>query len=455
MKSQTAILLFLISFLTFSCTDNITDIGSKIQPSSDSITVGTDIFNVSTENVFVESMYSRADSFLLGTFYNEKYGTTQADILAQLNCPIGYVYPPNSIPDSALVILYYKTWFGDSYSPLDVNIYQMNKKTFDYSGLYPTNLNPEDYTDRSIKLGQQIFTAKNASNPLANSNSVIFKLSNNFVQDFFKINSDTYSSESKFTDFFKGLFITANYGASTILNIRQIDLEYYFHYSIKKPGEDTISIVKNILTFPANKEVRQVNRFLHPDLESVKQKLEQDSTLNYISSPANIQTRVIIPLNKMKQRMEVGINNKKLVINSALLRVEATEVDEATLAIPIVSSMLLIKESAIVDFFTKNKLPSDTCAILSSYTSSLIPYSTTLYEDYYTFNLATLIANELKSNPAAPENLKMILVPVRVTSNSSGVVTAVKQQFLMSAVTVRSGKNTISPMRIKVVYSGF
>jgi len=455
MKYQQVVLLFLMSFLTFSCTDNITDIGSKIQPLSDSITVGTDIFNVSTENVYVDYMYSRADSFLLGTFYNEKYGTTQADILAQLNCPIGYVYPPNSVPDSALVVLYYRSWFGDSYSPLDINIYQMNKKTFDYSGLYPTNLNPDDYTDRSIALGQRIFSAKDATKVQSNSTSIIFKLSNNFVQDFIKINSDTYSSESKFSDFFKGLFITANYGASTILNIRQIDLEYYFHYSIKKPGEDTISIVKNVLTFPANKEVRQVNRFLHPDLESIKQKLEQDSTVNYISSPANIQTRVNIPLNKMKQRMEIGINNKKLILNNALLRVEATEVDKATLAMPIVNSMLLIKESAIDDFFTKNKLPSDTCAILASYTSSLIPYSTTLYEDYYSFNLATLIANELKSNVTAPENLKMRLIPVRVTANSSGVVTAVKQQFLMSAVTVRSGKNTTSPMRIKVVYSGF
>ena len=153
--------------------------------------------------------------------------------------------------------------------------------------------------------------------------------------------------------------------------------------------------------------------------------------------------------------MYLVINNKKLILNNALLRVEATEVDKATLAMPIVNSMLLIKESAIDDFFTKNKLPSDTCAILASYTSSLIPYSTTLYEDYYSFNLATLIANELKSNVTAPENLKMRLIPVRVTANSSGVVTAVKQQFLMSAVTVRSGKNTTSPMRIKVVYSGF
>jgi len=455
MKSQPVVLLFLMSFLTFSCTDNITDIGSKIQPLSDSITVGTDIFNVSTENVYVDYMYSRADSFLLGTFYNEKYGTTQADILAQLNCPIGYVYPPNAVPDSALVILYYKSWFGDDYSPMDVNIYQMNKKTFNYSTPYPTNLNPDDYTDRSIKLGQQIFTAKDATKTRTDSTSIIFKLSDDFVQKFSNINPDTYSSESKFTNFFNGLFITANYGAATILNIRQIDLEYYFHYTIKKTGEDTLSLVKNVLTFPANKEVRQVNRFLHPDLESIKQKLEQDSTVNYISSPANIQTRVNIPLNKMKQRMEVGINNKKLILNSALLRVEATEVDEATLAIPIVNSMLLIKESAIDDFFTKNQLPSDTSAILATYTSSLVPYSTTLYEDYYIFNLATLIANELKQNATPPENLKMRLVPVRVTTNSSGVVTAVKQQFLMSAVTVRSGKNTLSPMRIKVVYSGF
>ncbi|HEY5589443.1 MAG TPA: DUF4270 domain-containing protein [Paludibacter sp.] len=454
MKSHSIVLLFLLSLLTFSCTDNLTNLGNGIQPVSDQINVGTDTFHVSTENIFVDSMFTRQDSFLLGSFYDEKYGSTQADILAQVNCPIDFKYPPGSIADSALVVLYYRSWFGDQYSPMDVNIYEMNKKTFSYPSLYPTNLDPADYTNRSIKLGQRIFKAKDPTR--IDSTSIIFKLSSDFVNRFF--NDTYYTSSSKFIDFFKGLYITPNFGSATMLNIKQIDLEFYSHYTYTKAGADTLTKVNNVIIFPANSEVRQVNRFLHPDKALIKQKLAQRDSVNYVSSPTNIQTQVTLPLNRMKQRMDVGINNKKLTLNSALLRVEATEVDEATLAQPIVSYMMLIKESAVDRFFNKNELPSDTCAIRGTYTTSQIG-TTGVYENYYTFDVASLVANELKiakennTNPA--ENLKMRLVPVRVAFNSSSVLTSVKQQFLMSAVTIRSGKNTKSPMRIKVVYSGF
>jgi len=463
MKSYPIYLLILLSFLTFSCTDNLNDLGVGIQPTSDAIKIATDTFHLNSENVFVDYMIARQDSFLLGTFYDTKYGSTQADILAQVNCPVGFKFPPNSVPDSALVVLYYKTWFGDNFSPMDVNIYEMNKGTFQYSNQYKSNLDPAAYTDRSILMAHRIFTAKEASKTKTDSTSVIFKLSNSFVNRFFPdLTKPYYTSESDFTNnFFKGMYITANYGTSTMLNIRQMDLEYYYHYTYNKNGKDTI--VTSEITFPANQEVRQVNRFLHPDATAINLLLNQKEEVNYISSPANIQTRVNVPLNKIQKRLEAGIGTKKLVMNSAIINVEATEIDSSALAVPLANYMLLIKESAIDDFFGKNELPSDTCAILGKFTATL-DSNTGLYTYTYPFNLAKLIANEIKiaknNNTEAAENLKMRLIPVSVTSttnSSTGAVTltAVKQQHLMNAVTIKSGKNKTSPMRINTVYSWF
>lgn len=448
MKSQPFVLLVLVALFAFSCADDLTDIGTGIQPKSDEIILRTDTFHVSTENVFVDYMFSRQDSFLLGTFYNEKYGSTQADILAQVICPVNFKYPPNSSPDSALVRLYYRSWFGDNYSPLDVNIYEMNKKTFQYSTPYPSNLDPNEYTDRSILLGKRVFTAKDATGTRRSSTSIELKLSNEFVQRFFA--DSMYASESKFTNFFKGMYITANFGASTILNIAQIDLEYYYHYTYLKNGKDTT--VKSVLTFPANSEVRQVNRFSHPDRNTMVK--ERDS-VNYIASPANIQTRVKLPLKKMKQRIDAAMLDKKMTVNSALLNVEATEVDQATLAVPIVSYMLLIKEDSIDNFFENKKLPDQKYAVVAKIAPLQIGTSSE-YSYYYTFNVATIVANELKINPINPlENLNMMLIPVRVKVDTNGSVTDIKQQFLMSGVTVRSGRNTYSPMRVNMVFSGF
>lgn len=458
MKSTSFLFVIIISVFSYSCTDSLPEVGAGVQPSSDEIFVDTASVIVSTENIFVESIYSRPDSFLLGTFADDKYGVTHADILAQVQGPvgIGFSYPPDATADSALVRIYYKSWFGDSYSPMLVNIYEMKKKTFNYSELYPTNIDPNEYVDAnsSTLLATRIFTAKDAATMREKANSMSFKVDDDFFKNRFYTNDPkVYLTDATFNEFFKGLYIKANYGVATMLSIGQIDLECYYHYKYNKNGKDTT--INNVQVFPANKLVRQVNRFLHPDTTAVKQNLALNDGVNYISSPANIQTRVVLPLPLIKQKMDAKVNGKNLAVNSAMLRVEATEIDTSALAKPLVDYMLLIKETEMNDFFAKGQLPSSTnSAVLVPLTSELIT-NTTTYKKYYDFNLATLIAKEFKSNPNPTEDINLRLIPVKVTLNSSGAVTQVKHLNTISAVTIRSGKNKISPMRISMMFSGF
>jgi hypothetical protein len=457
MKSYPIILFFGALFFLISCTNDLTDIGKGIQPASDQIMIGTDTFHLSSKTVFVDSIFSRPDSFLLGTFYDTKFGTVQADILAQVNCPEGFKFPPNSMADSANIMMYYSSCFGDSLAPLDLNIYEMNKQTFSYTGFYPSNINPSDYTDLSLKLGERIIVAGGK----ADSTKVVkFKMKNDFVQRFF--NDSHFNSTDNFLGFFKGIYITANFGASTLLNINMIVLKYYYHYTYNTKninGGDSTAIVNDYLLFPANAEVRQVNRVLHPNRNIV---VNPDINSNYISSPSNLQTRIGLPLNKIQKRLNTGINGKKLTINSAIIKIEVTDTEQDTLLHPIVNYLLIIKESAIDRFFNNNELPSDTCAVLAQYNSTQIG-TTGVYEHYYTFNIAKLIANELKisnqnrTTPAETMNLRLVPVSIRTSTNSSGTssITSVKQQYLMNAVTIRSGNNSTSPMRINLVYSGF
>jgi hypothetical protein len=464
MKSYSYYLLIFISIITYSCTSDLTSIGASIQPLADGILTKSDTIVLESENVFVPSMVQRQDSFLLGTFYDTKYGTTIADILAQVNCPVNFKYPPRSQPDSAKVVLYYKTWFGDSYSPLDVNIYEMNKGTFQYESSYPSNLNLADYCDQSVLLAHKIFTAKDAYKFRTDTTSISFKLSNDFVQRFYPDTTKAYyTSEADFTNnIFKGIYIKAKFGAATMLNIGSIDLQYFYHYTYNRFGKDTV--VNNIIDFPANAEVRQVNRFMHPDTTLIKQQLIANPGVNYISSPAGIQTRILVPLKRMRDRMMTRINNKKLLMNSAIVKIEVTDIDSTALAVPTAKYMLLIKETTFNDGFFKNKkLPDDVTAILGTLTASLNS-DTGLYEYYYSFNLAKLISNEIKiakdksEEPAESITFRLIPVSTAYSTNSSTgatTLTDVKQQYLLNAVTIKSSKNTKSPMRISLVYSGF
>jgi len=449
--------LFLFILTFFSCTDGLTDMGVSIQPSQDMVSVSADTFHLKTENVFVDYIYTRQDSFLLGNFYDSKYGSTRADILAQVNCPVGFTFPDGSVPDSAAIALRYLTWFGDEYSPMEIKIFQMNKATFSYSEHYPSNINPDDYTDQSILLGKRIITPSDTSGSRSDTTLVRFKLSDNFVQWFFPENR-TYNSQKDFLQKFKGMYITTTFGSASILYVSQIDLYYYYHYTyVRKAsdGSDSTVTVNNVITFPANAEVRQVNRIQHPDRNEVVQSREE---VNYVASPANINTRITLPVNKIAQKMKTSVNNKYLSVNSALLNVEVTEQDEATIAVPLVQYMMLIKESALDRFFKNNELPSDTCALVAQY-SYTKNTDTDSYDYYYTFNLSGLISNEIRkaetNGTQLPETMNLMLVPVTVSYNSSGSYTSVKHQILLSGVTIKSGKNSSSPMKINLVYSGF
>ena len=122
MKFNSYLLFLLISLFTASCTDTLTEMGSQIQPEGDKIIVDTATLNMNTENIIVPYMYSRPDSLMLGTFVDYTYGTTYADILTQLQPPVDISFPANAVPDSAKLIMYYYSWFGDKYSPMEVNI---------------------------------------------------------------------------------------------------------------------------------------------------------------------------------------------------------------------------------------------------------------------------------------------------------------------------------------------
>jgi len=329
----------------------------------------------------------------------------------------------------------------------------MNKGTFKYTSNYATNLNPADYVDFSnsdMWLGHNVVTARYPDGVKSDSLYKIIKLSDQFSKRFF--DATKYSSEQAFSQFFGGVYVTPKFGTSSLLTIRSIGLENSYHYRTVRDGKDTI--ITGVVQFPANMSVRQVNRILHPDKAAVMAKLQQKDSVNFVSAPANIQTDVVVPFAEMKRRMDAKIINKKLTINNVLLKVEVTELDSSVYAQPRVVSLLVIKDSELNDFFTKDQLPTGSNAVLGSYVGA-----TTSTAPYYSFNIAKLIATEIKTaatkGTALPESLTLRLVPVDVTYNSSRIMTAVKQQNSMSAITIRSGKNVKSPMRIHVVYSGF
>lgn len=459
---KTSPFILLIAVLFAACSDiNVSDMGSQLLPPSDQMTVNTDTFTVRTDNYVVPYIYAYPDSFLLGTFYDQKFGTTHADIFAQVEKPAKYVYPDSVTitPDSIYLIMYYKKYFGDKYSPMHISVYEMNKGTFNYTTAYPSNLNPAAYTDKSILIGQKSVTAVNALIK-GDSTAIAIKLSSDFLKRFTSAGPDIYADENKFLDFFKGLHITADFGSATMFYINQIGLEYFHHYTYTtkgSAGQDTLITVNNVIPFPANDMVRQVNRFLHPDTTEILNNLKSSpKQIHQVSAPANLFTKVQLPLRAMHKKMES--QNKRTFINSARLRIDIAEFDDSKIARPVSASLLLIKESAMHRFFAKKELPNDTVSIIGTYTPTLNSV-TNEYDYYYEFDLSRLIANEFLTanhkNELLPEWSDFVVVPVRVSYGTNNVVTKVRHQILMNGVTIAGGQHPDKPMLIRTIYSKF
>jgi len=452
--------MLIVSASILSCNDdNITDIGSGIMPSTDKIEVAAETFSITSDDFFVPSMFVRQDSFLLGTFYDETYGTTHADILAQVENPENHTYNPGMIPDSVVYVMYYNKFFGDKYSPMHVSIYEMNKATFRYTQPYPTNLNPFDYSDKSLLLGKKSFTAVDATKR-NDSTYVSIKLSDDFLNRFSTLIQGNFTDANPFVNTFRGIYVVPNFGSAVMLYVNRLDLEFYYHYFYTTKdvqGRDSTVKVNSMITFPANARVRQVNRFLHPDTATIKNKLAaKTNQVHYISSPANIYTRINLPLLQMQTNMQSG--GKRLAINNAKLRVDVAEVSTNVLAQNLVRNVLLIRENDYNNFFIRRKLPDNSTSILGTLLNER--NTTTGETDYfYNFDIAQMLATEFKNakntGNSLTNNNSFLLIPVRLKTDGNNNITEVDQQFLLSAVTVCGGNHSSKPMKVNVVYTLF
>ena len=442
--------------LATACTNNSDDLGVQIQPQEDQIVVAADTFHVSTKDFFVDAISAQVDTLLLGNFYSSKYGSTQGELLVQFAPPLDYVFPSaeyNPEPDSLVLLMYYRNWFGSSTSPLQISIYEINKEPLIYTEKYMSNVDVAQFSDLSILMGQSVMTSidKNLSDSIVEDEDYIpamrYKLSKEQIDRFFNFPASAYESLDAFNDLFKGMYITSTYGSATMLHLLQIDMKLYYHYTYEKMGKDTV--VNASIVYPANQEVRQLNKFVHNNLEEVM--ISRDS-VNYMTATAGAYPKVTLPIGRMRERIGNEIGGRMLNFNRAVLTVEATELDSSDLALPIPPNVMLVRESDLEYYLQYNEIPSsaDSTAIVAYYSST---------NQSYTFDLAYMLTKMVRSDMSNyNEEMEMVMVPVdifSISSTSSSTISSVRPRARLAGVTVRSGKNSYSPMRLEVVYSGF
>ncbi len=463
------IVLFVAAFgvLFTSCKDDSITSGSGVLPDSDAIVVSVDTFSLSSALHTADYIYSTPDSFLLGECDNQ-FGTIHADLLTQMACPVGFQFPENSAVDSVCIYLYYNTWFGAGDSPMQLSIYEMDKGTFDYSKPYPSNLPLDDYCsllpETNILSRDRIITASAPTDSLYSSTADVyvpfirFKTTDAFAKRLFE--QADFSSQEAFNQQFKGLYITSNFGSATVLHVIEVNMSIFYHFTYSKGDKDTT--VNDVKALYANDEVRQVNRIAYSNSQIGNLEQITDS-VNFIVSPANVYTRLSIPMEEMSAYIHEAVGERRPYVNQAKLTIDVLNKYTGSSADKTVDDwaqpanhMLLIKEEALTRFFEERELPTDTCAILASLTTGTDSIGEVRY--FYEYDLSTILTRQLR-NKQDIDSLQMVLMPVTIgtTSSSTGsqVISSVRAQQTISATTIRSAQNAEKPMRLDVIYSGF
>jgi hypothetical protein len=455
MKKYFIYVIIAATAIVTSC-KNDESVGITIQPQEDEIIVESDTFIIESENYYVPAISAQADSMILGEFYNETYGTTKAELLVQIAPPIDYRFPEAKYkpePDSLVLMMYYNSWVGSAYAPLEFSIYEINKQPIDYNTQYLSNLNIGDFTDSTILMGKRLMTSIDLSraDSLEEDTAIVpyvrYKFDQVQLERFFNMPQEVYKDEEAFLDEFKGLYITTRYGSSTLICFNQITMYLYYHYTYQTNGKDTV--VNTSIIYPSNKEVRQLNKFTHPNIEEVT---VCNDSINFIKSAAGIYPKIRIPIGEMSKRIYSKIGDKQLNVNAAEIIIEDIKYDTTNTYLGKPFYLLALTTDQFDDFLKYNTMPSatDTTAVIASYSTS---------HKGYKLDLAYFITKHLRNEIVEEDDvIEMILMPVLAetsTSTETSTIANIKPLTQLAVSTIRSGKNEYSPMRLKILYNGF
>lgn len=522
MKAKYIGILSLALLSIFGCDDNTGTLGMGMLPDSDGLSAHTASFDVTTYSVEAEQVFSKTSTGYIGRFTDPDFGYYESSFLSELNCTDDYIFPAvykesadgtsgtgmmaGDTVVSVSLVLYYKSWFGDSLNACRMSVYELNdewlndRKTAD--NYRYTDFDITKYYDPNKLLGRKAYSAydatipdsvRNATDSYGNSiyypyvafrldkeqyGNRILKLNREYQEgknDYFK------NAENFINKVFKGIYAKSDYGDGTILYIDRVDLQmqFRFHYvdeetglALKKKsddengkaGEDSL-YYSTATVFASTKEVVQANKFTNSD--KLKERLKE-TDWTYIKSPAGIFTEAVLPYDEIyKELANDTLNAVKLTFTNY----HQNDNYEFSMSAP--DNVLLIRKSDYKKFFTENQLPDN----ITSYTVAHNNIAT----NQYTFsNIARLVTScigikntakaeaqkeagsnwneaewEAKWTAENPDWDKVWLIPVSASYDTNKTTLIGIQNDLKPSYAKLKGGTTGDKLKLEVTYTTF
>ena len=454
--------LVLAALLLISCSKT-SDIGHIVRPSEDSLRVVSDSFIVKSTTIKAEHLYSETTKPVLGHYTDNIFGEFKADFLSEFRYVKNLTFNSTATSDSLYLVMYYKSFFGDSSAVQEATVYQIDKKKFDFSEHYYSDAKVEDFCSKNIVLGKRSYVAfDNTVTPSERDealycNTVKIKLPDEMAAQMLT-RTDIYQSQDAFTDFLKGVYVTNTFGQQTVLLIDSVNIELYYKYI--PDAEKPESVVYETVVFPSNRETTE---FIRVEGEPLALSGKPDS-VEYVSCPGGTFVQIEIPFERMYKRLiedndmggdSLNINNFTLVFEPAVYT-DASD-KSARMTYPVVP--MIIRAADMEAFFTQSLYPAP-----GIYTElGWLGEDDATKNDVYAFaNSAEDFEKILRKASRMSEAERKeyfdslnpyCVVPTSGATDIAGTNAVIRHQYRPYGVRVRSGVNKKSPMRIAVTYT--
>jgi hypothetical protein len=472
--------------MIFGCDDNTGSLGLSMLPGWDKVVAESKLYEVTTESVLSGPVYAKTSMGYIGRFTDPEFGYYEAEFMAQLNCTDNFQFPsistaenPKGIMagdsiDSAELVFLYSSYFGDSLNVCSMNVYELDKNL---EKNHYTDVDPEKegyYNPDKLMMGRKTYTAVDLSSvsesTTATYSNVTVPLAKNFGEKIYRLNREHpeyFENAKSFIDnVCKGIYVTSENSDGTVLNIEKIQLNIKFRahykdslgYNLTQNTDGQDSLYYASATFASTREVIQVNHFLNSFKLEEKVK-ETDWT--YLKSPAGIFTRVTLPI------QEIADDLKQDTINSVKLTfVHYARQNENAFNLSLPTTLLLIREKDIKNFFEQNKLTDNTTSYYTRVNTKTNQYIFSNITRY----INTCITEKQEAQKAAGNQWdeeawerennwdKVVLLPVKIYSEGTNTLTgaeniiSIHHDMSPGYAKLKGGKNKLE---LEVVYSTF
>jgi len=491
MVSNNTVRIFIISLfstLMFSACTRIStsELGLGLLPSMDAYNTKDTTLDVITETVDrPDSMrVYGSDDHVVGTITNDPaFGTTNASMFFQMKPSFFPFFISGSkdslVVDSAILILSYKGFYGDTTKPVKLQLKRINAATpLDAFKLYASNY-PELYnlkTDQNLgetnldfaRVGDSLYTRFEAS-----TNTIRIKLSKSFANQFLKEfdSTNAYRSDTTLRQYFPGFALSTdpstNKNVLVKINLLDTNSKLALYYNTNSTAltetytRDT-AVVNFKFSIYSNGDVNFIQRN-RTGSESVKHIGKTNDSLVYVQTSPGTMVKVKIP----------GLKNfaNKIIHRAELLAEQVPTVGATSLEAQFLPPRYLFL--GVYDTTTKSirNVPNDftgttNASSFTQFGGRLIYKSINGYDNVasYNFNVSRYVQGVISRTDSlfdfriiAPVNDSISLVPPypynKQAPTQDYLTTAIGNQAASGRVVLGGGSRSKFRMRLHIYYS--